>query len=220
MLKRGFSALIFLVFSFPVFSQSSSLGAWYIYFGNKKINQNWNWHHELQYRNYNHFGDLEQLLLRTGIGRNLKPGKHNLLLGYGFIFSENYTDSGVKAGFGEHRIYQQYQNTAMIKNLRVSNRLRFEQRMIDEQQMKLRFRHFVSVNVPLNRKDFSAGTMYLSAYNELFLNLQSKVYDRDRFYAGLGYQISKPFRVELAWMIQDFSKGSRDQVNLVCYGSF
>ena len=48
--------------------QDSNFGNWLIYIGSKKLNQKWNLHHEVQYRNYNFIGDLEQLLLRTGLG--------------------------------------------------------------------------------------------------------------------------------------------------------
>lgn len=67
-----------------------------IYFGNNKLNEKFNIHNEVQYRNYNAVGDLEQLLLRTGLGYNLTPNNNNLLLGYGFIRSENYQNLDTK----------------------------------------------------------------------------------------------------------------------------
>ncbi len=53
--------LILFILFLPWISQSqdSKLGNWLIYFGNKKIDAKWNWHHEVQYRNYNAIGDLE-----------------------------------------------------------------------------------------------------------------------------------------------------------------
>ncbi len=87
--------LALLVPSFIV-AQDSNLGNWLIYIGNKKLNTEWNLHHEVQYRNYNAIGDLEQLLLRTGVGKNLTEGNNNLLLGYGFIRSENFINEDDK----------------------------------------------------------------------------------------------------------------------------
>ena len=87
--------LFFLVFTPLIsFSQDSDLGNWLIYIGSKKINDRWNWHHEVQYRNYDAIGDLEQLLLRTGVGYNLTENNNNVLLGYGYILSENYLPNG------------------------------------------------------------------------------------------------------------------------------
>ncbi|MBL0013148.1 MAG: DUF2490 domain-containing protein [Flavobacterium sp.] len=75
-------ALIFCNFSF---SQKSDIENWFIYVGNQKINDNWNWHHEVQYRNFDFIGDTNQLLLSPGIGHNLTEDNYNLLLGYRFI---------------------------------------------------------------------------------------------------------------------------------------
>lgn len=49
-------------------AQKSAIGDWFIYFGNQKISNRWNFWNEVQYRNYNFAGDLQQLLLRTNIG--------------------------------------------------------------------------------------------------------------------------------------------------------
>ena len=89
-------------------TQESNLRNWLIYIGNKKLNSKWNIHNEIQYRNYNGIGDLEQLLLRTGLGYNLNE-TNNVLLGYGYILSENYIgDTDDKISVNEHRIFQQY----------------------------------------------------------------------------------------------------------------
>ncbi|HMW26966.1 MAG TPA: DUF2490 domain-containing protein, partial [Ferruginibacter sp.] len=62
--------LLFVLFAFnsaQAVAQRSDAGNWFIYFGNQAINKKWNWWNEVQYRNYNFAGDLQQLLLRTGI---------------------------------------------------------------------------------------------------------------------------------------------------------
>ena len=100
---------LFTISPLTLFSQTSNLGNWIIYFGNKQIDNKWNWHHEVQYRNYNAIGDLEQLLLRTGFGYNLSENNNNLLLGYGYVLSENYLDgTDMKQSIKEHRVYQQF----------------------------------------------------------------------------------------------------------------
>ena len=83
MFKKLFVLLFFLPFT--LYAQKTDVGNWFIYFGNQKINNRWNWHNEVQYRNFNFIGDLQQLLLRTGIGYNLTENNNNILLGYGFI---------------------------------------------------------------------------------------------------------------------------------------
>jgi hypothetical protein len=91
------------------FSQKTDIGNWFIYFGNQAINKKWNWYNEIQYRNYNFVGDLQQLILRTGIGYNLTENNNNILLGYGFINAQKYVaDTETKVGTNEHRLYQQF----------------------------------------------------------------------------------------------------------------
>jgi hypothetical protein len=109
-------------------SQEAGLGNWLIYIGNKQLNAKWNLHHEVQYRNYNAIGDLEQLLLRTGLGYNLGD-KSNILLGYGYINGENYIgDTSEKRTSHEHRIYQQFITKQKVGKLNLQHRYRFEQR--------------------------------------------------------------------------------------------
>lgn len=211
------------LFLLPFFllAQSSDLGNWLIYFGNKKINDNWNWHHEAQHRNYNAFGDLEQLLLRTGIGYNLSENNNNLLFGYAFIHGRNYVDvTEEKLRINEHRIYQQFITLQQFGRVRWQHRYRFEQRWIEGQDFRLRFRYFLALNLALNSKDFADKTFYLSAYNEIFLNNNQVVFDRNRLYAGLGYKLNGKMRFEIGHMTQFLNAFSRDQINLITFLNF
>jgi hypothetical protein len=211
----------FLMVTTASLAQDSNLGNWMIYFGNKKINPKWNWHHEVQYRNYDAIGDLEQLLLRTGIGLNLSEANNNLLLGYGYILSENYLeDSDQKVSVHEHRIFQQFITRQNFGRFNLQHRYRFEQRFI-ESLFRLRFRYFLSLNIPLNNREMVDNTWYASTYNEIFLNTRKdRVFDRNRLYLGMGYKLNKTFRFELGYMNQFLPNGNRDQINMIVFVSF
>lgn len=219
-MKHLFSFLIFLTPFFAT-AQDSDLGNWLIYIGSKKINEKWNWHNEVQYRNYNAVGDLEQLLLRTGIGYNLTEGNNNILLGYGYIHSQNYfpgTDE--KFNVDEHRIFQQFITKQSFGRFRLQHRYRFEQRWIEDSDFRMRFRYFLAANVLLNQKEMTAGAVYLSAYNEIFLNSEKEYFDRNRLYGGVGYKINNAIRVEVGYMNQFLRTSNRDQVNLIAFINF
>ena len=202
------------------FSQNSNLGNWLIYIGRKKLNSNWSWHHEVQYRNYDALGDLEQLLLRTGFGYNLTENNNNLLLGYGFIASENYLQNvNDKVSVNEHRIYQQFATKQNVGKLMLSHRYRFEQRFV-ESDFKMRFRYFLNFKLPLHTSEEGDYKWYASAYNEIFLNTKSSVFDRNRLYGGLGYKLNKSVRLEIGYMNQFFETSSRDQLNLITFINF
>ena len=214
--------ILVIIILFPFFgsAQDSNLGNWWIYYGNKQIKSKWNWHSEVQYRNYNFISDLEQLLLRTGFGYNLTENNNNILLGYGYILSENYIDgTDEKEDVHENRIYQQFITKQSFSRVSLQHRYRFEQRFIDD-DFRLRFRYFLSINIALNHKEITDKTLYLSAYNEIFINTDDNIFDRNRIYAGLGYRFSKNIRIELGYMNQFLPESNRDQIMISSYVNF
>ena len=220
-IKRNMVALI-LVLMLPILAagQESNFGNWLIYIGNKKLNSKWNIHNEVQYRNYNAIGDLEQLLLRTGLGYNLTENNNNILLGYGYILSENYLeDSNETVSVNEHRIFQQFITKQSVGKLKLNHRYRFEQRFIED-DFKLRLRYFLALHFPLSIKGLVSNTVYLSAYNEIFLNTESSMFDRNRLYGGLGYKLNDTIKFEMGYMNQFFENSGRDQLNIVTYITF
>ena len=200
-------------------AQDSDLGNWLVYIGSKQLNEKWNLHHEVQYRNYDAIGDLEQLLLRSGLGYTFS-NKSNLLLGYGYILSENYVgNSNDKVAVNEHRIFQQFITKQRLGKLGLQHRYRFEQRFV-ESDYKMRFRYFLGLSYPLYSFGDSGKQLYASAYNEIFLNTKTSVFDRNRVYGGLGYKFSKKVKVELGYMNQFFENSGRDQINIITSYNF
>ena len=209
--------LLLFGLTFQMQAQGSDVGNWLIYIGNKKVNSKFNLHNEIQYRNYDAIGDLEQLLLRTGLGYTFKDNSSNLLLGYGYIVSENYKDENEKYAINEHRIFQQFTSSQTIGSIKIQHRYRFEQRFV-ERDFKQRFRYFVSFNIPLKIKKNTQT--YLSVYNEIFMNTNSPVFDRNRLYGGIGYNINNNIRIEIGYMNQFFEKYNRDQLNIISFVNF
>jgi hypothetical protein len=218
-MKKIFVILL-MFYSASVFAQPGEPGNWLIYFGDKKLNSRWNWHHEAQLRNFNFMGDVDQLLLRTGIGYNLTENNNNIHLGYAFIYNEPYTGDGdEKTSFNEHRIYQQFITRQSAGRFSWLHRYRFEQRFFED-DFRMRLRYFLSFNVALNNKTMQDKTFYLSAYNEIFLNTEQTIFDRNRLYGGLGYRFSIKVRTELGFMNQTTNTVSRNQLNLITFANF
>ena len=211
--------LLIICFCNLSFSQKSDIGNWFIYFGNQKINQKWNWHNEVQYRNYNFIGDTNQLIFRTGIGYNLTENNNNILLGYGFITTQKYLpNSDEKVDTNEHRIYQQFITKQNFGSVFLQHRYRIEERFISD-DFKLRFRYFLGINIPINKRLLDKNAVYLSAYNEIFINTESPLFDRNRLYGAFGFVINKNFKVEAGFMAQTLEKSNRNQFQIVIFNN-
>jgi hypothetical protein len=220
-LKKGcFSLLIFfLLLTINISAQKSNVGNWFVYLGNQKINNQWNWHNELQYRNFNFLGDLNQLLLRTGIGYNLTENNNNILLGYGFINSQKYiSDSNEKVGTNEHRIYQQFITKQSFDKVFLQHRYRIEERFLPN-DFQMRFRYFIGINIPINKPKIEKNAFYLSGYNEIFINAQQHIFDRNRLYGAIGYVFNKNIKMEGGYMAQTVSTGNRNQFQIVVFNN-
>ncbi len=216
---QSFCIFLLLFLTVKTNAQNSDIGNWFIYLGNQKINNRFNWHNEVQYRNYNFIGDLEQLLLRTGIGYDLTESNNNVLLGFAYIHSEPYiAGTDEKSQTNEFRIFEQFITKSQFGRVYMTNRYRFEQRFIED-DFKMRLRYFLSLNVPLNKKLMEKNAFYVSAYNEIFINIDPIVFDRDRVYSGFGYCINKNFKVEAGIMTQLFTVGNSTQFQIMVFNN-
>lgn len=198
------------------------MGAWYMYFFDTTFNESpWGIQGDVQYRNWNIAGDLEQLLLRGGI--TYKPKKTNikLTLGYGNITTGSFGSD--KSTSTESRIYQEAIFPVKFSNrLYTNHRFRYEQRFVEGQDLRTRYRYNLFLNIALNKAEMSEKTVYLALYNELFINGQRSIgngnsvefFDRNRLYTGLGYIIKKGLKVQFGIMNQTTDNWSKNQLQL------
>ncbi|MGK6340608.1 DUF2490 domain-containing protein [Chryseobacterium sp. DT-3] len=219
-MKKIFTKLIFTVLSLgsiTAVAQKNDLGAWYMYFGNNKISKKLNWHNEVQYRNFDAVGDLEQLLIRTGIGYDLTENNNNILLGYGFILSQPYVNGEKKENI-EHRIFQQFITKQKFGRFNLQHRYRLEERFLQD-DFRMRFRYMIGLNIPITQKEMLPKSLYASVYNEIFLHFDSPVFDRNRVYGALGYVINKNMRIEAGYMNQIQENRNRGQIQIGFYNN-
>jgi len=218
--KYYFIATIFLLLcTIALHAQKSNTGNWFIYLGSQKINNKWNWHNEVQYRNFNFMGDLSQLLVRTGIGYNLTENNNNILLGYGFINSQKYlSNSNEKVGTNEHRVFQQFITRQNFNKVFLQHRYRIEERFLPN-DFQMRFRYFLGINIPINKPRLEKNAYYFSAYNEIFINAQQNIFDRNRLYGAIGYVFNKNIKMEAGYMLQTLESTNRNQFQIVIFNN-
>lgn len=198
------------------------VGAWYMYFFNANFGDSrFGMQGDIQHRNWNVGGDLEQLMLRGGLTYTPNNTKVKFTLGYGNITTGTYGDDNSTTS--ESRIYQEALIPQRIGNrFYLTHRFRYEQRFVDDQDFRTRFRYNLFVNVALNKPEMTKGTVYLALYNELFMNAQRNIgdgrsveyFDRNRTYGALGYVISPKLKVQAGYMRQSTNSWQKDQIQL------
>ena len=204
------------------------LGAWYMYFFSSRFDDSrWGLQGDAQYRNWDLGGDLEQLLLRGGVTYTPESLAATFTLGYANITTGEFgsSDDTVR----EDRIYQE----ALLPHklgprVFLRHRFRYEQRWVDDQDFRTRFRYALFVDVPLNGEDLKKGAVYLALYNEIFINGDRDIgdgrrvntFDRNRAYAALGYSLSDTLRLQGGYMYQDTDTIEKGQIQLSLHQSF
>ena len=203
-------------------------GAWYMYFFDGSANDaGWGFQGDIQYRNWDQGGDLEQLLLRGGI--TYKPKSANVLftLGYANIRSGEFGPGD--ATVSEDRIYQEVGLPQKVgSRVYLRHRFRYEQRWVDNQDFRTRFRYALFMNIPINREDLRQGAWYLSFYNEIFINgerdigdgREVELFDRNRLYGAIGYSLRDSLRLQAGYMHQTSDSVEKGQIQLSLHHRF
>ena len=221
-----------LFFVITLQSQSiddKQLGAWYMYFYNTTFNNSqWGIQGDIQYRDWRGLGDREQLLLRSGMTFSPANSGVKFTLGFANITTGQYgidLDNPVS----ENRIYQEVllSNTVLTRFL-LTHRFRYEQRWLENQDFRSRYRYNLFINVPFNNTKLVTNTDDLALDNELFINGQRDIgngrevsfFDRNRTYLGLGYTINDRLRIQFGWMEQTTANWQKGQLQFSLHHTF
>ncbi|MDP2188708.1 MAG: DUF2490 domain-containing protein [Sphingobacteriaceae bacterium] len=230
--STGLAMLIWLLATVDLSAQSTvdadQPGSWQMYFFNTKFGQSrWGLQGDYQLRLWQFGGDLEQLLLRSGLTYRPAHGDALFTQGYAFVRNEAYGKS--KMSSIEHRLYQEILLPQKVgRRVYLTHRFRYEQRFIDDFEMRTRFRYNLFMNIPLNKSKIEQSTFYLAFSNELFMNGERNFgggaavpyFDRNRFYTGLGYGLTQQLRVQLGWMEQTTNAWQKHQLQLSVHHAF
>ena len=205
------------------------LGAWYMYFGAGDLGEpgRWGVQGDAQYRNWDLGGDLEQLLLRGGL--TYRPDNINAL----FTLGAAHITSG-EFGPGDNTLTEKriYQEALLAQKpgerVYLRHRFRSEQRWVEGQDARTRYRYALFMDIPLNGASLGPGAVYLALYNEVFINGERDIgggrradyFDRNRSYAALGYGLSPSLRIQFGFMRQVTSSTKKNQWQLSLHHKF
>ena len=207
MKKTTFILIFSLLFTNTNFSQSNSilpndyLGSWLMYFGTHHLNDKYSIHYETQLRNYELTNNFFQLLPRVGL--NYKIDDNSMVTaGYAFIPTQTDFDEGWGNNMvTENRIWEQFILRNSIGSIKIRHRYRLEQRWVkngNNTSYKNRARYMLSFKIPLSKKeDFP---LFLSVYDEIFINISDEPFNQNRLYTALGYQFNTNANVQLGYL--------------------
>ena len=208
--------------------QEDQTGGWYMYFFNTTLNDSpWGIQGDLQHRNWNIAGDLEQLMLRGGLTYSPQNANIKFTLGYGNITTGAFGSDNTTTA--ESRFYQEALFSVKFgKRFYTNHRFRYEQRFVENQDFRTRFRYNLFLNIALNKANMEKNTIYLALYNELFMNGQRTIgngntvefFDRNRLYGAVGYVIQDGLKVQLGVMNQTTDSWGKNQIQLSLHHSF
>jgi hypothetical protein len=222
MIKKRIFYLICIVFiSNNVKGQNpeeNELGNWLMYFGTHKISEKYSLHYETQLRNYEVISNFNQLLPRVGLNYHIDESSI-VTAGYAFIPTQNEFDKGWgKEMVTENRIWEQFILRNSINRVKIRHRYRLEQRWVkagDITTYKNRARYMLSVKLPISKNEESP--LFISLYDEIFLNISDNPFDQNRLFAALGYQVNKQMNIQLGYLRHRYGSLDLNRLQLALF---
>jgi len=215
------TTLLFLLplFTLPLQAQidEDQLGAWYSWFYNRNIQDTpWATQMIIQQRYYDITSDLQQRLVLGLV--SYKPKDHPIRYGAGYYHLRHGTFGPSTVTRDEHIIFQQ---GIVSKKLGEKNfmtyRLRLEEHLPENRDNFRRLRAFVTINRPLNQSTLDQGAVYLSLYDEYFVDLDNVNYALNHAYAGLGWKMTDHTSWQVGIMRQTTKTYAKNQLMFNLY---
>ncbi len=156
---------------------------------------------EGQQRIGNDISSPTQTLLRPGLGYAINSNT-SLWVGYGWVYTGHPLTT---TPFEENRIWQQLLWIKTTKYLTALSRTRMEQRFLENNaKTAFRARQLVKISVPLKAysKYSVVSSDELFFHKNNFIGKNSRGFDQNRFFIGMGYQFNPTVITEIGYMNQ------------------
>lgn len=155
-----------------------------------------------QYRSFDFAYDTRLFLANAYIDHEVAPGIKPAA-GFMFLILESYNSDESKRIRYEKRPFQQVTMENNIGRTSISNRLRVEERFINNpDEFVVRLRYLISVKIPFNKKG-EKERLYGILKNEIRMNIvKDEPFDSNRITAGIGIKTGKNSAIELAFINQ------------------
>jgi hypothetical protein len=184
--------------------------AWLAYFSDARLSRHWGLHTEFQYRRTQGLQDPQQYFYRAGLNYH---ATEQLVVtgGYVYLLSLPYGDFPEVGRSHERRAFVRAELENSYGRLTLTHRYTQDLRWLRGPQevayaFQNRSRYRLQLQFPLTGPKVEAGTLYALASDEIFIsygrNVAANVFNQNRLYGGLGYQITEALGVETSYLHQ------------------
>ncbi|AFK01814.1 Protein of unknown function DUF2490 [Emticicia oligotrophica DSM 17448] len=197
---------------------------WLGYFNQSRISNKWGIWFDAHYRTTDHFiKEPSKFLSRLGLMYYIND---DLKFTNAYNYANHFPEEGhANISQPEHRIWHQLQLHTKYGKLRTMQWLRLEERfrrkikndneLAEGYRFDERIRYNFLLNIPLSSKGIAPKTFSAVLNNEVMLNLSKNnvynVFDQNRFFAGLAYNIDSHSNFQFGYMnvYQQLASGNR-----------
>lgn len=192
------------------------MNVWFFMLNHYSINDKWRVGNEIHVRRYDWVKEQEQFLIRPYLDYRLRD-EVVFTVGYTFIKTSSFGPLPSGITVPENNIWEQVTLNQKIGKLGISHRLRMEHRWvgaivsdgsngfdIDGTNFTNRFRYRLTLRHDLGEKWFA------HVFDEFWFHqdgLKPEAFDRNWFYAGLGYRVAETGNIQLGYMKQRIKVG-------------
>lgn len=194
-------------------AQNNFLGTWSVLNTEYALNKKTSVWAEGQTRSQKFYNDFFYHEMKTGI--SIRPNKSiGILLGIGqYATYSNGGNFKTPVVSHEFRLWEQLTLVNNIGIVKIEHRYRIEQRWRND-EYRNRFRYRFNPIIPINKKSIENKALFATLYDEIFITNQAFYFERNRFFAGMGYQLNKRLTLQAGWLRQSdytaLSSSSKD----------
>lgn len=198
MISRGFFLALTCLGALAAQGQT---GSWNILSVKYGLSPRWSLFGEAQLRSTRFYGHFHYYEFKGGGAYNfdrnfsvaLAAGRYKTFQQGGNFLEPEVND--------EFRLWQQIAISEYLERIKIEHRYRLEQRWTSF-GFRTRYRFRVNVIVPINKRKMEPGTWYLAASNEIFLIDRPGYFERNRFAALFGRQLTRQLTAYVGYLYQ------------------
>ena len=190
-------------------AQSAGLGSWNILNVKYNYNKTWSYFAESQVRSLKFYNEFHYYEIKGGA--NYKTDK-NITFTLGAGTYQTYKEGGnfiLPQNNNEFRIWPQMIFNQYIDEIKIEHRYRLENRFTSN-GYRNRFRYRIGFSYPFGKSKNEYKPFSISINNEIFFTNNEPYFERNRFFAGFGYEVNKNFGVQTGF-IQQFDYKINDE---------